>query len=367
MTSAAELAGALFASPLLLLLTALLAIASNELFFHFLRRMGALSAHRSIASAIARRCWWPGRFLLPAVACDVALPFARLDPAQFDLVDHALVLVIIGASAWMIVALSFALEDTATARFRIDVRENLTARRVRTRVGVVRRITVGLVTLLALAAMLITFQGAQALGASLLASAGIIGIIVGVAARPTISNVIAGLEIFFSEPLRIEDVVVIEGEWGRVEDIRLTHIVLRLWDDRRLIVPLLYILDHPFQNWTRHSAHVLATAFVWVDYSTAIDQVRGELHRILEHSELWDRRYWNLQVTELEREGVQIRALMTAADAGAAWDLRCEVREKLLSFMQIEQPDALPRRRVELAGGEAQHKANGLKGGISVG
>ncbi len=177
---------------------------------------------------------------------------------------------------------------------------------------------------------------------------------------------VAGLQIFASEPLRVDDVVVIEGEWGRVEEIRLTYVVIRLWDERRLVVPLMYILDHPFQNWTRHTANIMAAVYMSVDYMTRIDDLRRELGRILEGSDLWDRRFWNLQVTDVTPDAVQVRALMTAGDARAAWDLRCDVREKLLSYVQVRMPSALQRRRLGLTDVERQAVLNGRGAGFTV-
>lgn len=338
-----------FGSPFLLVLTALVALAATELFFHSMVRVGRRWTDRIISQAIARRCWWPARVLVPAIAVELAIPSAGVPASQSGLLQHVIILVIIGASGWMIVALSFALEDTTAARFRIDVSDNLRARRVRTRINVVRRITVGVVSVLTLAAALTTFEGARSLGTSLLASAGIAGVIIGIAARPTISSYIAGLQVFFSEPLRIDDVVVINNEWGRVEEIRLTYVVIRTWDERRLVIPLNYILDQPFQNWTRHSAHLLAAVYLSVDYTTQVDEVRSELGKVLESSKLWDRRFWNLQVIDIGKDVVQLRVLMTAVSASASWDLQCEVREKLLAFIQTRQPSALPRHRIDIA------------------
>jgi small-conductance mechanosensitive channel len=349
MSAALSMIGhALLGTPVVLLVAVLVALAGVELFFHFLRRVGRRWADRSVAIAIARRCWWPARFTASITACLLVLPVAHVPAAPYEITQHLLILAMIGTSAWLIVALSFGLEDATSARFRIDVQDNLRARRVRTRVNVVRRVTVVLASMLALAAMLTTFDGVRSLGTSLLASAGIAGLVIGIAARPTISNVIAGLQIFFAEPLRIDDVVVVEGEWGRVEEITLTYIVVRTWDERSVVLPLTYFLEHPFQNWTRNSAHLLAAVHVAVDFTTPVERVREELRSILDGSELWDRRSWNLQVTDIGTDSVELRALMTARDASTAWDLRCQVREQLLKFLQRRLPSGLPRRRVDV-------------------
>jgi small-conductance mechanosensitive channel len=335
-------------NPLVLVVALLAALAFNEILFRALRRAGRSWADRGVIMAVTRRCWWPARFVLKAIAVSLVLPAAGLSPATFVGLQHALELVLIGASAWMVVALTFALEDVAVARFRIDAPNNLRARRVRTRVNVIRRITVVFASIVAFAAALTTFEIGRSFGTTLLASAGILSVIVGIAARPALSNLLAGLQIFFAEPFRIDDVIVIEGEWGRIEEITLTNIVVRTWDERRLVLPIQYFLNQPFQNWTRHTTHLLATAFIAVDYTTPVERVREELRNILEQSENWDRRTWNLQVTDATERTVQLRALMTARDAPTAWDLRCEVREKLLAFLQHELPSALPRQRVDM-------------------
>jgi small-conductance mechanosensitive channel len=349
----------LFSTPFVFLPAVIIAIAANEIFFHFIRRVGRRWADRSVSIVIARRCWWPARFVVAITACELVLPVAHLSDPINNIVLHLLTLAMIGTTAWLIVALSFAVEEATAVRFRIDVQDNLRARRVRTRINVVRRLTLVLVTVVALAAMLTTFDAVRSFGTTLLASAGIAGLVVGIAARPTISNVIAGLQIFFAEPLRIDDVVVIEHEWGRVEEITLTYIVVRTWDERTLVLPLTYFMEHPFENWTRRSSHLLAAVHVAVDFTIPVQKVRDELRRILETTPLWDRRTWCLQVTDVGKDSVELRALMTARDASTAWDLRCEVREKLLLFLQRSLPIALPRRRVNVIENGVEAYAHG--------
>ncbi len=339
---------ALAGSPVLLLIAALVALGSVEVFFISLRRLGRRWTDRSIALAIVRRCWWPGRFLTTVIACELVLPYVHMPASAFDLVQHLLNLALVAASSWTIVALTFALEDATFARYRIDVENNLRARRLRTRVSVFRRVTVVVATMLAIAAMLTTFQGVRDLGTTLLASAGIASVVIGIAARPMIANVIAGIQIFFAEPMRIDDVVIVEGQWGRVEEITLNYVVVRTWDERSIVLPLQYFLEHPFENWTRHSAYLIGAVYVAADFTVPVQTVREELYSILQASDLWDRRMWNLQVTEISRDSVELRALMSARDASTTWDLRCEVREKLLKFLQARMPSGLPRWRVDL-------------------
>jgi small-conductance mechanosensitive channel len=196
--------------------------------------------------------------------------------------------------------------------------------------------------------MLMTFPRIKSLGTTILASAGIIGVVVGLAAQRTIGTFIAGLQIAFSQPIRVDDVVIVENEWGRIEEITLTYVVVKIWDLRRLIVPITYFIEKPFQNWTRVTADILGTVFIYVDYTVPFDAVREQLQRILNASELWDKKVCVLQVTNTTERTVELRALMSAPDASTAWSLRCEVREKLIDFIQKKYPKALPRLRAEM-------------------
>jgi small-conductance mechanosensitive channel len=191
------------------------------------------------------------------------------------------------------------------------------------------------------------FDEVRRLGTSLIASAGVLGIIIGFAAQRTIANLFAGFQLAMAQPIRLDDVVIVEGEWGRVEEITLTYVVIHIWDDRRLIVPLSHFIEKPFQNWTRVSANILGSVFLWVDYMLPLEEVRKATQEIVQASAIWDKRFWNLQVTDTTERTMQIRVLATAADSGKAWDLRCEIREKLIGFIQRNHPDRLPRIRAE--------------------
>jgi small-conductance mechanosensitive channel len=196
--------------------------------------------------------------------------------------------------------------------------------------------------------MLMVFESVRQFGTSILASAGIAGIIIGFAAQRSISTLLAGFQIALTQPIRIDDVVIVENEWGRVEDISLTYVTVRIWDLRRLILPISYFIERPFQNWTRTSADILGTVFLHVDYTVPLQPLRDELDRILAASPLWDGKVKVLQVTDAKPQTLELRALASAADASAAWDLRCEIREKLIAFLQTHYPASLPRVRAEL-------------------
>jgi small-conductance mechanosensitive channel len=216
------------------------------------------------------------------------------------------------------------------------------------------------------ALMLMTFPAIRAVGASLLASAGLVGIIAGVAARPVLSNMIAGLQLALSQPLRLDDVVVVEGEWGRIEDITGTYIVIALWDQRRLIVPLQYFIEKPFQNWTRSTSEIIGTVFWWVDYGMPLAPLREELNRLCNEAPEWDKRISLIQVTDTTERTMQLRALVTSQDSGKNFDLRCKVREGLISFMQKNYPDYLPRDRNEISNIEKLLPAETANGDANV-
>jgi small-conductance mechanosensitive channel len=290
----------------------------------------------------------PSRLIILLIIVSLALQLLNLSPTVIDLLRHIITLFFIGSVAWLIIQMSSILDDFILSQYRIDVTDNLKARKIRTQLQVFKRILMVVVGITALAAMLMTFEKVRQLGASILASAGIIGIIVGVAAQRTIATFLAGIQIAVTQPIRIDDVVIVENEWGRIEKITLTYVIVRIWDLRRLVLPITYFIEKPFQNWTRVTADILGTVFIYVDYTVPAQAVRDELHRILKSSTLWDGKVCGLQVTNTTEHTVELRALMSAADASKAWDLRCEVREKLVNFIQSNYPDGLPKVRAEI-------------------
>jgi small-conductance mechanosensitive channel len=327
----------------------LIALGLHTLVFSVAQRMAGRTG-TTVDNAIIRHSKRPARAILPLLAVYLVLPVFPLTSGVLAVVQHAIGLGLIGCAAWLAIALIQVLEDVLAARYRIDVQDNLRARKIQTQVQVLRRIAATAIIVLTVSLALMTFPSIRNLGASLFASAGLAGLIVGLAARPALSNVIAGLQIALTEPIRIEDAVIVEGEWGWIEEIETTYVVVRIWDLRRLIVPLSYFIEKPFQNWTRRTADLLGSVFIYVDYSVPVEAVRDELQRILGSSGLWDGKVWNLQVTNASEHTVELRALMSAADSGKAWDLRCHVREKLIAFLQARYPECLPRVRAEIRG-----------------
>src|SRR5690606_6285354 len=250
-------------------------------------------------------------------------------------------------ATWLVVSVIRGFADGLIAAHPVDVADNMNARRIHTQTRVIARTTMVIVGIIGAAMMLMTFPGARQVGASLLASAGVIGIVGGLAAKPVFSNLIAGLQIALTLPIRIDDVLIVDGEWGRVEEITGTYVVLRIWDERRLIIPLNYFIENTFQNWTRNSAQLLGSVDFPVDYGMPLAPLRAALERVVKAAPEWDGRFFNLVVTDATERTMQIRVLCTAASSGQAWDLRCRVREGLIDYMQREHPQHLPRLRIE--------------------
>ncbi len=303
-----------------------------------------------MTGAIVRRCALPVWAVTAVATLVVWLP-RRFSVDTRSNVRNWLTLGLVAAVTWLVVQLLFAVTDAALNGLSraLGTPDNLRARRARTQLIVIRRVFAAVTVVIGLGVGLLTFPQVRALGASLLASAGIAGVVAGVAAQSTLGNVIAGLQIAFTDMIRIDDVVVVQGEWGRVDDITLTYVVVRTWDERRLILPTSYFVNNMFQNWTRSESRVTGTVYLLLDFTVPVEEVRAEAQRLIENSPLWDRRSWGLQVTAMSAQGVELRVLMSASDASSAWDLRCQVREQLLTFVRNRYPEALPRVRYESA------------------
>lgn len=297
---------------------------------------------------IARVISRPLAFALPML---VLIPALEATPLDGRWLDQSLRLLHIGLTAcfiWLLVRAVAAGEQAILRDHPMEVADNLAARRIQTQTRVLSRVLMGAIILVGASMVLLTFPMVRQIGTALLASAGIIGLVAGIAAKPVFGNLIAGLQIALTQPIRLDDVVIVEGEWGRVEEIGSSYVVVRIWDERRMVVPLTWFIENPFQNWTRRSADLLGTAFLWLDYRAPIAAIRTELERICKGEALWDGRVCVTQVTETTDHTLQVRLLVSARNSGDAFDLRCIVRERMLDFLAREHPQALPRTRAEI-------------------
>ena len=332
-----------------LALVALVALSGHWVLYHAAARITART-RTVIDDSLVRRSRGPARLVVVALALLAFAHTVGYADQTVSSLRQGLVIVLILAVGWLGVALTGTLTDYVDAVFRIDVADNLRARQVHTQMVVLRRILIVAIVLVVLFLVLISVPRAREIGISLFASAGVAGLVVGMAARPALSNLIAGVQIAMTGPINIDDVVIMEGEWGRIEEIGSTYVVVRIWDERRLVVPLSRVIETPFQNWTRRSANILGTVFVYADYTVPVEAVRAKLCEIVEDSPNWDGRVCGLQVTNTTERTLELRALVSASDASKAWDLRCHVRETLIGWLQAEHPECLPRVRAEVEG-----------------
>jgi small-conductance mechanosensitive channel len=289
----------------------------------------------------------PARFLGVVVGLNIAIAFIEVSErvaGNLSILFESLIYVFGG---WALIELTDVVSDVVRDRYRLTKENNLTERKIITQFQYIKRVVSVVVFIVAVAFILLQFDKVRELGTGLLTSAGVAGIIIGLAAQKSIANLLAGFQLAFTQPIRIDDVVIVENEWGRVEEITLTYVVVRIWDERRLVVPLNYFNEKPFQNWTRSSSQLLAYVFLYTDYRVPVDALRQKFTELLEGNPLWDQRVNVVQVTNADRHTMEIRALASARNASEAWDLRCQVREGLITFIQKEYPESLPRTRVE--------------------
>ncbi|MEX5709000.1 mechanosensitive ion channel domain-containing protein [Parafrankia sp. FMc6] len=337
---------------------AVIGYLASLLVHRILRRIGR---HSRIVEDLAERGRRPARLTLVVLGLLIAAN-ATVEQSWTPATIRVLGLAQIAALAWVVGVLAFVVEDLALSRYRMDVADNRHARRIRTQVILLRRITVVVITVIAVASMLMTFPNVRVAGASIVASAGVVGIIAGLAAQTSLANVFAGLQLAFTDAIRVDDVVVVEDEWGRIEEITLTYVVVHIWDDRRLILPSTYFTTNPFQNWTRRESAVLGAVEFDLDWSVPVADMRTEMHRIVESTDLWDGRVSVLQVTDAVGDHVRIRVLVSGNDGPTVFDLRCHVREALVDWLRHNHAAALPRTRIEIDATAAGARA-GVQGG----
>src|SRR3954454_4208886 len=345
------------AGALLLALAALIALSIHRTMLRLLRRL-LRDRHPYMRSLLA---WTVGltRMALIVFALSLTLPLTPLDAETTAIIGRILLLATIIIIGWAAIATVNMSADLYLMRFRLDTTDNVLARKHLTQVRVLTRTVDTLLVMVTVGAALMTFESVRQYGVSLFASAGVAGLVAGLAARPVLSNLIAGIQLAMTQPIRIDDGVLVESEYGRVEEITSTYVVIRLWDLRRLIVPLTYFIEKPFQNWTRESSSLVGAALIHVDYTTPIERVREKLTEIVSASKLWDGNVVKLQLIEARESSLELRAIASARTSSDAFDLRCEIREKLIGWMQREIPTALPRTRQEVVAAEKPSSAPG--------
>lgn len=335
----------------ILLLAVALGLALHYLLFRIVRRLTTdLPGVLVFQGALLRRIRRPLQLLLPLIVVRLWLP-ALLDALPLPvlrLLGDLLYFGVVIAVAWILVGIVRATEDIITQRHDVDAEDNLAARKALTQAKILKRIAVVIIGVVALAAILMRYDAFREIGTGLLASAGVAGLVVGLAAQRTLGNLFAGIQLAVTQPIRVEDVVIVEGEFGWVEEITLTYVVVRLWDQRRIVSPISDFIEKPFQNWTRTSSDLLGTVFLYADYTVPVAALREEHQRILDESEEWNEQAAAVQVTGADERTVEVRLLQSASSAPKLFSLRCKVREQMIAFLQEHHPGALPKVRAEM-------------------
>lgn len=307
-----------------------------------------IAGEGSVLQLVARRVRGPTRIAAIMVAVAFAATVAPLSEEGERIIRQINVVIFIALAGWAALTAMQVLAAIHLRRFQIDTADNLLARKHVTQLRILQRVMGTLIVIITIAAALMTFDSVRQYGVSLLASAGAAGIVVGLALQPLLKNLIAGVQLALTQPIRIDDALIVEGEWGNVEEITSTYVVLRLWDWRRLILPLSYFMERPFQNWTREGSSLIGVVYFYLDHTMPIPPLREKLKEVLKASQYWDGQVGVVQVTDFKESVMEVRMLGSASSAGRAFDLRCEIREKIIDWIQREHPTALPRRRQEI-------------------
>ncbi|QJB35979.1 mechanosensitive ion channel [Chitinophaga oryzae] len=311
----------------------------------FLRRTTVKEGDFSLIHSVLFHLGKAFNYFLPLLILNMLMPLMRV-PAKDEVLLNRIVEIALTLSfAALMIGAVKVLEDYVYHTYDLKKANNLKERKIRTQLQFVRKLAISVILVLTACAILLSFDSLRKLGAGLLTGVGVGGIIIGFAAQKSLGNLLAGFQIAFTQPIRIDDVLVVEGEWGRVEEITLTYVVLNIWDQRKLILPINYFIEKPFQNWTRTGSEILGTAFFYLDYTAPVDKIRDAFNRLLQASPLWDRRASALQITNTTERTIEVRTLMSAATSGNAFDLRCYIREELVKYIRENHPECLPKTR----------------------
>ena len=333
-----------------ILVSIIIGLILKFIILKFLQVSKKTTADHLLINSFLRHLGKPLTYLLPLFIFSLLLPLSIAGEDVKTVINDVIRILVIFMFSWLLIRIVRVAEDYVVSTYDLSKTDNIRERKIRTQLQYIRRIIIITIFIVATAIVLLSFEGVRQIGAGLLTSAGVAGIIIGFAAQRSLANLFAGFQIAFTQPIRIDDVLVVEGEWGRVEEITLTYVVVRIWDQRRLILPINYFIEKPFQNWTRISADILGTVYLYTDYKIPVDEIREELNRVLKDHQLWDGKVSVLQVTDAKETTIELRALMSARNSSDAWDLRCYVREKLVHFIQENYPESLPKDRAEISG-----------------
>jgi small-conductance mechanosensitive channel len=343
-----------------------LIVAVVAICFSLLIRWIALALLRRVsksfifAQQLILRAGPPTLWLIPLLALQTVWTSAPDDLMLINTVRHVNGMLVVGCFTWLALRCVKAIGEAVAIRNPLDIEDNLQARRIQTQVRVLVRCLNVLVLLFGTGLILMSFPPVRQIGTSLLASAGLAGLAAGFAAKPVLGNLIAGLQIAISQPIRLDDVVIVEGEWGRIEEISGTYVVVKIWDERRMVIPLQYFIEKPFQNWTRSTSSLIGSVFLWVDYALPLEELREETERICKDiPHLWDGRVCVLQVTDTTDKAMQLRVLLSSADSSRSWDARCHMRERLISYIAKQYPQCLPILRAEMSSRTIQPERDG--------
>ncbi len=348
-------------------------LSAHALIFWLLAKLRHKSVHDlPVMRIVIQKVRRPALAIVLITAFATVVPFAGIAADDLGAVYKSLGILWFLALGWLLISAVYMVEDLMMLRYDISSADNLKARRVRTQLQLLRRMAIMLLVVVDAGLILSLFRDSQIwhYGAGLLASAGLASLVLATAAKSTASNLLAGLQIALTEPIRLDDVVIVQGEWGKIEEITTTYVIVAIWDYRRLVVPLTYFIEQPFQNWTREHADLMGTSFLYVDYTVPVPALRAELTRVLESSPLWDRKINACQVTNLSEHTMEIRCLMSARNSGEQFDLRCLVREAMIEFIQKNYPDAFPRTRFSaistMGGGSGEQATGPLQRGMGI-
>lgn len=312
-----------------------------------LRRQAIEQSSYSLFRSFIRRFNRLLSIFIPLLVFNSLLPFAHFNRGTLQVVTKINELLLVSFFALALIQTIKVFEDYLYHRFDVNKENNLRERKIRTQIVFIRKVVVTMIIVVALAIILLSFDSMQKIGAGLLTGVGVGGIIIGFAAQKSLGNLLAGFQIAFTQPIRMDDVLVVEGEWGKVEEINLTYVVVNIWDKRRLVLPITYFIEKPFQNWTRTTAEILGTVFIYTDFTIPVQQLREKLTTLLRGHPLWDGKVNVLQVTDLKEQTMEIRCLMSCRNSGQAFDLRCYIREQMIAYIRTNFPDALSKTRVD--------------------